>query len=357
MQSSIMTHYRRSARLLAGEVVDGLEPCLPATEQHHMPFGNFVLATVLAGALLLGASDAWAIPQFGTGCNAYGASMSHGNNAQGLIVDNFTRYDNGCGSGVSSSGRVNVLVNTGEGGALVNFDQAASTSGTSRASLGDLGVFAHAQASSTPKEYVFETPTGPYVLPNVTHAAAKSIARAEWFDTFYVYGQSNDFVVLRFTLELHGTQVSTPGSGGADIGARLILDDRSRYRDDTILFLNEPGTWSTTIGFRPFSSFELFGDMFAHAYALAGGGLGCELREFQVCFPGGYYAQSSATAAAMNSALFRIDVLSPGGQLYAESGHDYSTPAQVPVSEPAAWLMLAGGLLGFSALRRGASPA
>jgi hypothetical protein len=348
VKSSVITHYRRTARLLAGEVVGGIEPCPPAVNEVRTPLATVLFCAVLALVLLGAASGAWAIPLSGTGCNAKGASMSHHTNPQGFIVDNLMRYDNGCGSGVSSSGRVNVLVDTGEGGALVNFDQAASTSGSARASLGDLGVFAYAQASSTPKEYVFDTPTGTRVIPNVAHAASKSIARAEWFDTFYVYGQSNDFVVLRFTLELHGSEVSTPGSGGADIGARLILDDRSRYHDDTILFLNEPGTWSTTIGFRPFSSFELFGDMAAIAYALSGGGLGCELQEHQVCFPGGYHAQGSATAAAMNSALFHIDVLSPGGLLYAESGHDYATPAQVPVPEPAALAMLAGGLLGLS---------
>jgi hypothetical protein len=352
MEATLIAQYCRRTAPLASVTDGDAVPPRAAENDGRMPVGNFVLAAVFVGALLLGAaSDAAPIPQFGTGCGAKGASMSHGNNPQGLIVDNFKRYDDGCGSGVSSSGRVNVLVDTGDGGALVNFDQAASTSGSSRASLGDLGAFAYAQASSTPKEYVFDTPDGPYVLPNVTHAAARSIASAHWFDTFYVYGQSNDFVVLRFSLELHGTEVSTPGSG-ADIGARLILDDRSRYRDDTILFLNEPGTWSTTIGFRPFSSFELFGDMFASAFALAGGGLGCELREYQVCFPGGYHAQSSATAAAMNSALFHIDVLSPGGQLYAESGHDYATPAQVPIPEPAALAMLLGGLLGFSLLGR-----
>jgi hypothetical protein len=82
METSVITHYRRSARLLAGEVVGTVEPCPPATEESRAPVTNFLLAGVLAMLLVGVASGAWAAPipgLFNTGTDAAGNALVGGN--------------------------------------------------------------------------------------------------------------------------------------------------------------------------------------------------------------------------------------------------------------------------------------
>lgn len=82
MESSVLTHYRRSARLLAGEVVGSVEPCPPGTEEIRAPVANFLLAAMLAVFMIGVTSAAWAAPipgLFNTGTDAAGNALAGGN--------------------------------------------------------------------------------------------------------------------------------------------------------------------------------------------------------------------------------------------------------------------------------------
>jgi len=62
MDSSVVTRYRRTARLLAGEVVGGIEPCPPGSDDPRSPVAAFVFCAAIAAFLVGAASGAWTAP-------------------------------------------------------------------------------------------------------------------------------------------------------------------------------------------------------------------------------------------------------------------------------------------------------
>jgi hypothetical protein len=274
--------------------------------------------------------------------------VSGGTGAQGgspgALIDNAASLAAGCGSQVTSNGQVAVAVQTDGGLSLFTFDQAAMTSATAGGSQGSLGVLSKSETTSTPEAYLYTTNGNGGITENEYLARGNSSALASWLDVLTVggTGNANGFIVLRFSLDLHGQTFSSAASASASILARFFIDDLDRFNGE-ILELSAPGTSSTTIGFRSGQEVRLYGDLSASTQSSAGrqfinscGPFGC------TSVRGNYLSASDAVADAANTAGFRIDVLTPGGTYSTMSGQTYVTA----VPEPATAWLLAAGLLG-----------
>ena len=115
-----------------------------------------------------------------------------------------------------------------------------------------------------------------------------------------------------------------------------------------ILGLSEPGTVSDTIGFRPGQQVIVYGDLMAGTSSSAGRQYIDVCSFFCQTIRGDYVSASNATASALNTAGFRIDVLTPGGLYSSASGETYITA----VPEPATVWSLGFGLLALVGLGR-----
>jgi len=312
---------------------------------------------MFAAIFLSGAEGAWALPVgFGTTCSLSGGTFAESGNP-GVLSGDTQTLSGACGSSqVTSHGLVQVPVVTINGPNLYPFTQNATTSATARAGLGSLGVSAISQADSTPQAYLYTTTSNTGgIAENLYRANAQSSATSTWYDQITVGGtaNANGFVVLQFTLDLHGsTSVSPPDATSASIASRFFIDDRSRYISQQILGLDSPGTISDTIGFRPGDQIQLYGDLTAGASALAGQKYVNVCNTFfcqQVAV--GYFSDSNAIADASNTAGFHIDVMTPGGSYSSLSGQSYLTAAS-PVPVPAAVWLFGSGLVGLIGVAR-----
>lgn len=314
------------------------------------PLRSPVVATLLAALLLGFAQGAWALPSgFGTTCSISGSTVAQQGNP-GLLTGDVQTFSGACDSGnAASHGRVDVPVQTKDGQNLYPFTQNAVSSATATGNLGSLGVYANAQADSTPASYLYTAPddsTG--IEENLYTVDGRASAMSSWHDTITVGGttNANGFVVLKFSMELHGiTSVSLADSATATIASRFFINDFAQ-NNGQLLGLFEPGATADTIGFRPGQEIQLYGDVTATATALAGqkyvcGGFQCSS---QVAV--GYYPNSNAVADAANTAGFHVDIMTPGGTYSSLSGQNYVT---TPVPG-AAWLF--GSALGLLGLRR-----
>ncbi|MHB8472647.1 MAG: VPLPA-CTERM sorting domain-containing protein [Gammaproteobacteria bacterium] len=257
----------------------------------------------------------------------------------------------GCGSQTTSNGRVDVPVMTDGGANIYSFTQAATTSANAHAGMGSLGAYSKSEATSTPEAYLYTTNGVGGITEDEYVAGGNSSATSYWYDQLTVGGtpNANGYVVLQFSLDLHGqTYSSLPGSASASIASRLFIDDGYRYTSAQILGLGAPGTVSDTIGFRPGQQIQIYGDLMASSNAAAG-------RKFtQICnffcytVRGDYVSGSNAVADAANTAGFRIDVVTPDGSYSTLSTQSYLTAVPVP---GAVWL-LGSGLLGLTGVAR-----
>jgi hypothetical protein len=337
METRVITAYRRSARLLAGEVVGSIEPCPPATEPDGMPTVNFLLAAAIALLFIGVASSAWAaIPQgVGAGCWVSGLTMADGGIAPNTS-NNLSIYEReACEDGTSSAGGVSF------GGPVV-FSQGASALSEAQLGAGHLAAYARASGTSSP-----EIGGG---TQNIYNAVGLAIGIAYFHDELTIQGTPNQdgFIMLQFSVDLDGDVEHSAGPNQAHIRANFRIDDHENHPDESIVFLDGAGFESNTIGFRPGTHLQIYGSVSAAATAQAGrGGNVCNPT---FCVPGPFYPEASAMADARDG-YFYIDVVTPGGSYSSESGHNYETPDGVNVPEPATWLMLAGGLLGLATLR------
>jgi hypothetical protein len=311
------------------------------------------VATCLA-AVALGWQTASALPTgFGSGCTVNGGTgaATGSGDAPGA---NSEAISGTCTSKESTSnGRVDVAVQTDGGPNLFSFAQAATTSVGAQAGLGTLHAFSSSSATSDPGAYLYTVNGAGAITENEYGAAANSTATAQWYDLLTVGGaaNANGFVVLRFTLDLHGqTFASPPEVASARIESRLFINDGARYNDQ-IIDLSEPGTTSVTIGFRQGQQVQLYGDLNVTSTAFAG------RQRTTVCngwicqsVRGDYFRDSSAVADAANTAGFHIDVVTEGGAYSTLSGQYYASIAAVP--EPSTWAFLASGLLALAGVRQ-----
>ena len=200
--------------------------------------------------------------------------------------------------------------------------------------MGSLGVRSVSDATSTPQAYLYQS-NGPGITENRFGASANSLASTYWFDTFTVGGVTspNGFVILQFSMDLHGLTSASALGASSRLLSRLLLSDGNRYFSDEILSLSDAGILSTTIGFHSFAQFSLMGLLEAQSDARAGW-LGTQ-----------YTSATNAAADAFNTSNFHIDVLTPGGTYSSLSGHNYVTAIADPggggsVPEPGtAWLL------------------
>ncbi len=323
-----------------------------ADRRIHLEIRVFV--AMFAAVFLGGAEGAWALPVgFGTNCYLSGGTFAESGNP-GVLGGDTQTLTGSCGSNrVTSNGRVDVPVVTNNGPNLYSFTQNAAASASATAGMGSLGVYAGSQADSTPQAYLYTTPSNTGgIAENLYRANASSSATSAWYDLITVGGtaNANGYVVLQFTMDLHGsTSVSLADTASASIASRFFIDDRSRYISQQILGLGSPGTISDTIGFRPGDQIQLYGDLMATANALAG------QKYINVCngfycykVAAGYFPDSNAIADASNTAGFHIDVLTPGGSYSSLSGQSYLTTVPIPA---AAWLF-GSGLLGLIGVAR-----
>lgn len=310
-----------------------------------------VFVAMFAAIFLGGAEGARALPVgFGTTCSLSGSTFAELGNP-GVLSGDTQILSGACGSNqVTSYGRVDVPVVTINGPNLYPFTQNATASASATAGLGSLGASAASHADSSPQAYLYTTTanTGG-IAENMYRANAQSSAMSTWYDQITVGGtaNANGYVVLQFTLDLHGsTSVFPADAASASIASRFFIDDRSRYISQQILGLNSPGTVVETIGFRPGQQIQLYGDLSASASALAGQKYVCS-GYFCQLVPVGYFPDSNAIADAFNTAGFHIDVLTPGGSYTATSGQSYLTAVPVPA---AVWLFSSGlmGLIGVA---------
>lgn len=309
----------------------------------------------MVAAILLGASEgarALAVSGFGTNCYLSGATSAENGNP-GILSNNVQTLSGNCGSSqATSTGRVDVPVETINGPNLYRFTQNATASATAKASMGSLGVSAASQADSTPQAYLYTTTSNTGgIAENMYRANASSSATSAWYDLITVGGTpgANGYVVLKFTIDLHGTTSVFPTDGAsASIASRFFIDDSWRYNGQ-ILGLGAPGTATDTIGFRPGQQIQLYGDLMASASALAGQKYVSVCSGF-LCYtvPVGYFPGSNAIADAANTAGFYIDVVTPGGSYSSLSGQSYLTGVPVPA---AVWLF-GSGLLGLAGVAR-----
>jgi hypothetical protein len=307
--------------------------------------GIRLFKAMFAAVIFGGAQGAWALPiGFGTHCSVSGdtSAQSGSPDAPSFNVQSLSL---GCGSQVTSNGRVVVPVVTDAGPSLFNFDQTATTSASARAQMGSLGVRSVSDATSTPQAYLYQSNGAGAITENRFGASANSLATSYWFDTFTVGGVTspNGFVILQFSMDLHGHPSASALGAVARLLSRLLLSDGYRYNSDDILNLSDTGILSTTIGFPSFSQFSLMGVLEAQAGATAGW-LGTE-----------YTSASNAAADAFNTSDIYIDAVTPGGTYSSLSGHDYLTPILVPSPVPESgtvWLVSAGLLALMGARRR-----
>ncbi len=306
--------------------------------------------TIFAAIFLGGVEAAWALPVgFGTSCTISGRSSAELGNP-GVLSSDVHTFSGACGSNqTTSTGRVDVPVQTIGGPNLYSFTQNASASAAATASQGSAGAVAASQADSFPQAYVYTTTSNTGgIAENLYRTDARSSATSLWYDQITVGGtpNANGYVVLEFTLDLHGSTSVFPADGAsASIAARFFLDDGYRYSSYQLLGLAEPGTVSQTIGFRPGQQVQLYGDLMATASALAGQKYTSVCNGY-LCYEraSGYFPSSSAVADAFNTAGFHIDVLTPGGLYSSLSGASYLTAVPAPA---AVWL-LGSGLLGLA---------
>ena len=301
---------------------------------------RFTSVAVLAVALLTCSQFVSALPAgFGTGCTLGGGSGASTGSPDALGND-FHTLSGGCGFGQArSAGIVGVPALTDGGLSIHTFTQLAETSASARAGLGGLGVLSKSSASSTPEAYLYQLGGAGRITENFYFAGGSSNAFSYWHDQLTVGGtpNANGFVVLRFSLDLNGlTFASLFGASGARIQSRFIINDFARI-NGPLLDLTQPGTVSTTIGYRPGHQVQLSGDLSATTEAFAGR----RRRPFPLTGFTDYVSSSNAVADAANSADFRIDVLTPGGAYSTLSGASYLTP----VPEPSSWILFASGLL------------
>lgn len=283
----------------------------------------------------------------GTGCSIGGSTKAESGNP-GALASNAASFTTGCSGQVQSNGIVQVPVTTDAGPNLYSFVQAATTQATAVPSLGSVGAFSSSSSTSTPEAYFYSINGNGAAADNLYVASGSSSANASWWDTLTIGGipNANGFVVLAFALDLSGSTSTSPVGSTAAIGARLFIDDDSRFNGQ-ILGLSEPGTVSSTIGFRPGQQVIVYGDIQASSSSRAGREYVCVGGFFCSLVPAGYNSTSDATASALNTAGFRIDVLTPGGAYTSASGETYVTA----VPEPAAvWSMGLGllALVGFA---------
>ena len=298
---------------------------------------RFTSVAVLAIALLTCSQPVSALPLgFGTGCAVNGSSGAAGGSPDALVYDTHT-LSGGCGGGQArSTGTVGVPVRTDNGLSIHTFTQLAETSASARAGLGGLGVLSSSSASSTPQAYLYLLGGAGHITENFYAARGNSSALSYWHDLLTVGGtpNANGFVVLNFSLDLHGqTFASLFGASGARILSRFFYDDGFRFLGH--LELTQPGTISQTIGFLPGQQVQLRGDLHAMTGAFAG----------RSRPQADYVSSSNAVADAWNSADFHIDVLTPGGSYSTLSGASYLTGAVNQVPEPSTWILFASGLL------------
>jgi len=303
------------------------------------------LFTALLGAIVFGLGpNAMAIPVgFGSSCSVSGSAAAETGSASGTSF-NVQSLLLGCGSQVSTTGQVVANVITDAGPSQFRFDQTANTSASAHAQLGSLGVRSVSDGTSTPQAYLYQS-NGPGITENRFGASANSLASTYWFDTFTVGGVTspNGFVILQFSMDLHGQTSASALGAGSSLLSRLLLSDGDRYFSDEILSLSDAGILSTTIGFHSFASFSLMGLLEAQSAARAGW-LGTE-----------YTSASNAAADAFNTSDFHVDVVTPGGSYSSLSGHDYVTPIANPrgsVPEPGTAWLLSSALLALLGARR-----
>jgi hypothetical protein len=241
---------------------------------------------------------------------------------------------------------VAVPVQTDAGTSLFNFDQTAKASASAAAGMGSLGALAKSETTSTPASYSYTTNGNGGITENEYVAGGSSSAMAQWWDSMTVLGTpgANGFIVLEFSLDLHGQTSASALGASASFLSRLFINDGDRFRSDQILDLSTPGTVSTTIGFRPGQNVQLYGDLSATSQSSSGRQF-INVCNFFGCFPvrGDYLSASNAAADAANTAGFRIDVLTPGASYSTLSSQTYFTSS---VPEPATAWLLAFGLLG-----------
>jgi hypothetical protein len=298
------------------------------------------------GAALLAAgmwtcASAWAIPvAAGTSCYSEGYTMAHGGTPNEL-ADNARRWTSGCGNSIESRGQVDVLVDASSTN-VHSFYQQSRASAEGAASIGTLHAASFSSAKSDPMRHIYTSSSGSTLqTDNAYRASASASITTEFHDVLTIGGRGNEagFVVLQFTLALSGAaSIDSLGYGKALITANLYIDDDHRPDIYHIASLNQAGSVSTTIGFRPGWSVQIQGVLSAVTEMRAG-------RECTIfsCppLPGGYNADGLALANASNTAGIYIDVLTPTGTFASLSGASYVAPVPEPQS---AWLFAFGAL-------------
>lgn len=310
------------------------------------------LGAALLAAGMCAAGSVWAIPS-GTGSSCYseGSTMAHGGTPDALTTG-LHGWTGGCAGAVESRGQVDVLVDAASTN-VHSFYQQANAAAAGSASAGFLHAASSSSAKSDPMRYLYTTPSGGTgVTDNAYRASANAWIAAEFHDVLTIGGRGNEagFVVLQFTLTLSGAaSIDSEGYGKALIQANLYIDDDHRSDIYHIASLNQAGSVSTTIGFRPGWNVQIQGVLDASTEMRAG-------RECTIfsCppLPGGYNANGLAVANASNTAGIFIEVLTPTGTFSSLSGASYVAPVPEPKS---VWLFAFGALVVLGAASRASS--
>jgi hypothetical protein len=324
---------RARARRLIEEALCRIEPGASATRPARMPALAFLFTATLALVFVGITSSARALPAgTGVGCYVSGLTLAQGGTIPNISNNQQTYEQQSCEGGTSSAGDVSF-------GGSVLFSQAASALSEVQLSAGQLEAYASASATSSPQ---FTS-----ITQNVYAASAIANTTAYWYDELTVTGTPNQdgLVLLRFSIDLDGQVARSAGSASINQGyirAAFRIDDHANHPDEQIVFVDGPGEGSETIGFQPGTQLQIYGELGAAAVANAGMlGYVCNPH----CVPGPYFAEGSIMTH--DSARFYIDVVTPGGSYSTGSGQSYESP--VEVAEPAAWIVLAGGLLALLA--------